>query len=58
MSFFWSQNALNLAYVVNVVAGDHADYVFDGLLAALGVLATAPSLIGLERLEEREVGFA
>lgn len=58
VSFSWSQNALDLAHVVDVVAGDHADYVFDRFLAALGVLAEVLPLIGGKRLEEREIGFA
>lgn len=57
-SFGWSQDAFDLADVVDVVSGDHADHVFDRLLTALGVLAEMFPLPWGERLEEREVGFA
>jgi hypothetical protein len=44
--------------MVDVVPGDHADYRFDGFLAALGVLSAMLPLAGRERLEDRESCFA
>ena len=54
----WGQDALDLADVVDIVPGYHADDVLDGFLAALGMLAVLLPLIGGKRFEERNIGFA
>ena len=44
--------------MVEVVPGDQLDDALNRLLAALGVLAVVLPLVGGERLEQREIGFA
>src|SRR5437899_6291236 len=44
--------------VIDIVSGDHADYVLDGFLSTLGMLSVVLPLIGGKRLEERKVCFA
>ncbi len=44
--------------MVDIVAGDHADDVLDGFLAALRMLAVVLPLVGRKRFEEREICFA
>ena len=56
--FGWGQDVLDLANVVDIVSGDHADYMLDGFLAALGMLAVLLPLIGGQRFEERKICFA
>ena len=56
--FCWGQDTLDLADMVDIVSGDHADDVLDGFLAALGMLAVVLPLIGGKRFEERDIGFA
>lgn len=51
--FLWRQDSFYLLNVVEVVAGDHFDYVLDGLLAALGVLAEMFPLVGGQGFEQR-----
>jgi len=54
----WGQDLLDLADVVDIVSGDHADYMLDRFLAALGMLAVVLPLIGGKRFEERKICFA
>ena len=56
--FGFSQNALNLPQVIEVVSGDHADNGFDGFRASLSVYAVVLPLFGREGLEQGEIGFA
>src|SRR5208283_3842028 len=57
-SLGWGQDALDLFDVVDIVSGHHADDVLDGFLAAFGMLTVELPLVGRERFQEREIGFA
>src|SRR4029077_6685566 len=57
-SLFRGENPLELLDVIQVVAGKHLGDALDGFFPALGVYAELFPLLGRERLQQRQVGFA
>ena len=51
-------NAFDLPRVIEVVAGEHARYLLDRFLPALGMDAVVLPLLGLERFQQRKVPIA